>query len=228
MKKHLVSALVLMFVSAFLTVTAASGQSCPKVAFPFDPGEKIAADDWVPADFEGRKKVALDEFTYSWTASAGKIKHESPNNYYIYVDTTGIAEGTRIDVQVTAVRGSCKSSASTWLVVLPSRSVGKEIAKPVPVVTPTPAVLPTPTPCPKVTVAARDSVDAGDTLMFAAILKDFDPKDMPTFSWSVSGGTISTGQGTTAIKLDTSELGGQVITATVSVFGPYGCTGSYS
>jgi hypothetical protein len=88
--------------------------------------------------------------------------------------------------------------------------------------------LPTPASCPKVTVAARDFVDAGDTLMFAAILKDFDPKDMPTFSWSVSGGTISTGQGTTAIKMDTSELGGQVITATVSVFGPYGCTGSYS
>jgi hypothetical protein len=228
MKKHLILALVLMFVSAFSMVTAASAHSCPKVMFPFDPGEKFRPEHSIAADFEGRKKIDLNEFTYSWTVSSGKIIQENPNNFYIQIDTTGIAEGTRIDVQVTAVRGSCKSSASTWLVVLPSRSVGKEIAKPVPVVTPTPAVLPTPTPCPKVTVAARDSVDAGDTLMFAAILKDFDPKDMPTFSWSVSGGTISTGQGTTSIKLDTSELGGQVITATVSVFGPYGCTGSYS
>ncbi|HEV8370785.1 MAG TPA: hypothetical protein VGQ39_22745, partial [Pyrinomonadaceae bacterium] len=41
----------------------------------------------------------------------------------------------------------------------------------------------------------------------------------PTYNWSVSAGTISSGQGTSAITVDTSGLGGQSVTATVSVGG---------
>jgi hypothetical protein len=41
----------------------------------------------------------------------------------------------------------------------------------------------------------------------------------PTFNWTVSAGTISSGQGTSTITVDTTGTGGQTITATVDVGG---------
>jgi hypothetical protein len=40
-----------------------------------------------------------------------------------------------------------------------------------------------------------------------------------TYNWSVSAGTITSGQGTTTITVDTAGLGGQSVTATVTVGG---------
>ncbi|MCA1565642.1 MAG: hypothetical protein LC803_08380 [Acidobacteria bacterium] len=41
----------------------------------------------------------------------------------------------------------------------------------------------------------------------------------PTFNWTVSAGMISSGQGTSSIKVDTTGIGGQTVTATVDVGG---------
>ncbi len=40
-----------------------------------------------------------------------------------------------------------------------------------------------------------------------------------TYNWSVSAGTITSGQGTSTITVDTTGLGGQSVTATVSIGG---------
>jgi hypothetical protein len=48
-------------------------------------------------------------------------------------------------------------------------------------------------------------------------------QDGVTFNWSVSGGTITSGQGTPNITIDTRGLRGQTVTATVEVGGD-GCT----
>jgi hypothetical protein len=40
-----------------------------------------------------------------------------------------------------------------------------------------------------------------------------------TYNWSVSAGTISSGQGTSSIQVDTAGLGGQTVTATVELGG---------
>src|SRR5258705_10595666 len=40
-----------------------------------------------------------------------------------------------------------------------------------------------------------------------------------TYNWSVSAGTISGGQGTSSITVDTAGLGGQTVTATVELGG---------
>src|SRR6185295_5501764 len=46
------------------------------------------------------------------------------------------------------------------------------------------------------------------------------PGDMTvTYNWSVSAGTIESGQGTSSITVDTAGLGGQSVTATVEVGG---------
>jgi hypothetical protein len=49
----------------------------------------------------------------------------------------------------------------------------------------------------------------------------------PTYNWSVSAGTISSGQGTSSITVDTTGAGGQTVTATVSLGGADpACTGT--
>jgi len=49
----------------------------------------------------------------------------------------------------------------------------------------------------------------------------------PTYNWSVSAGTITNGQGTTTITVDTAGLGSSTVTATVSLGGADpACTGT--
>jgi hypothetical protein len=71
--------------------------------------------------------------------------------------------------------------------------------------------------CPTVTVSCPDSVRAGEELTFTANVTGGDANVDPTFNWTVSAGTISSGQGTATIMVDTAGAGGQTITATVDV-----------
>ena len=73
--------------------------------------------------------------------------------------------------------------------------------------------------CPAVTVSCPDSVQAGEELTFTASVSGGDANVDPTYNWSVSAGTISSGQGTSTIIVDTAGTGGQTITATVDVGG---------
>lgn len=73
--------------------------------------------------------------------------------------------------------------------------------------------------CPTITVSCPDSVQAGKELTFTASVSGGDENVGPTFNWSVSVGTISSGQGTATIIVDTTGTGGQTITATVDVGG---------
>ncbi len=90
--------------------------------------------------------------------------------------------------------------------------------------------------CPRTAVSCPDSVHAGDKLLFSADVRGGDAKVVPTYNWTVSAGSIASGQGTPTIEVVTSEIGGQSVTATVEVSGfdrscGYGssaasCTGS--
>jgi hypothetical protein len=75
------------------------------------------------------------------------------------------------------------------------------------------------TACPTVTVSCPDAVDDGVPLTFTANVSGGDPNVTPTFNWTVSAGTISSGQGTSSITVDTTGVGGQTVTATVDVGG---------
>jgi hypothetical protein len=78
---------------------------------------------------------------------------------------------------------------------------------------------PTPSACPVVRVSCPDEVKEKETLTFTANVAGGDQNVTPTFNWSVSAGTISSGQGTSSITADTDGVGGQTITATVDVGG---------
>lgn len=71
--------------------------------------------------------------------------------------------------------------------------------------------------CPIVRVSCPDSVRAGEELTFTVDVSDGDPSVTPTFNWTISAGTISSGQGTATISVDTTDTAGQTITATVDV-----------
>ncbi|HEX8635338.1 MAG TPA: hypothetical protein VF703_14415 [Pyrinomonadaceae bacterium] len=75
--------------------------------------------------------------------------------------------------------------------------------------------------CPTVTVSCPDTAaeNLEDALTFTANVSGGDPNVTPTFNWTVSAGTISSGQGTSSIKVDTTGIGGQTVTATVDVGG---------
>jgi len=76
-----------------------------------------------------------------------------------------------------------------------------------------------PPPCPTISASCPSDVDQGSPITFTASVSGGPASLSPTYNWSVSAGTISGGQGTSSITVDTAGLGGQTVTATVEVGG---------
>ena len=137
-----------------------------------------------------------DTLLYTYTTTGGRITGEGPN---VTWDLTGVTPGTyTASVEVDDGCG-CISFSSTQVTVTACTGC-------VP-------------PCPTVNVSCPDTVDAGSPVTFTANVSGGDPNVTPTFNWSVSAGTISSGQGTSSITVDTTGLSGQTITATVDIGG---------
>jgi hypothetical protein len=71
-------------------------------------------------------------------------------------------------------------------------------------------------PCPTVSVSCPSEVDEGQAITFTSSVSS---DTNVTYNWSVSAGTISSGQGTSSIAVDTTGLGGQTVTATLELGG---------
>jgi hypothetical protein len=71
-------------------------------------------------------------------------------------------------------------------------------------------------PCPTLSVSCPSDVKVGEPITFTASVSG---DASVTYNWSVSAGTISSGQGTSSITVDTAGLGGQTVTATVELGG---------
>ena len=86
-----------------------------------------------------------------------------------------------------------------------------------------------PQQCPSITVSCPDSAEEPQEPTYTANVSGGDPNVTPTFNWTVSAGMISSGQGTSSIRVETTGVGGQSITATVDVGGfPRECRTSNS
>jgi hypothetical protein len=68
-------------------------------------------------------------------------------------------------------------------------------------------------------VSCPSEVEAGQPITFTASVSGDTGGATTTFNWSVSAGTISSGQGTSTITVDTTGAGGQSVTATVNIGG---------
>lgn len=74
--------------------------------------------------------------------------------------------------------------------------------------------------CPTVKVVCIDAVSVGEQLKITAMVTGGDPNVTPTYNWTVSAGTIESGQGTSSIDVSTAELTESgFITATVDIGG---------
>ena len=87
----------------------------------------------------------------------------------------------------------------------------------------------TPLTCGIVGIDGPAQVDPGTPVVFKVKITGIIHTTKPEFKWKLSAGTITTGQGTDQITVDTVGLGGQEMTVTAELSGaPLGCNGSAS
>ena len=85
----------------------------------------------------------------------------------------------------------------------------------------------TPLTCGIVGIDGPSEAELGTTLQFKVKITGMLHMTKPEFKWTVSAGTIISGQGTDQISVDTAGLGGQDVTTRVELSGATpGCNGS--
>jgi len=134
-----------------------------------------------------------DTLLYTWSVTGGKLSGEGRT---VSWDLSGVNPGTyTASVEVNDGNGHTVSSTTTVTV---AECTG---CKP---------------PCPTVSVSCPSDVALGAPITFSASVSG---NMSVTYNWSVSAGTISSGQGTSSITVDSANLGGQTVTATVELGG---------
>lgn len=137
---------------------------------------------------------------YKWTTSDGVISGEGP---VVTWNLAGLKPGyhkASLDIQSSGSDGTCQAFSSVSVLVNPCAEV-----KPL---------------CPAIEVVCPASLAAGETLTFSSRMTGGVPANTKAvYNWTVSAGTIISGQGTDTIKVDTTNTGGEAVTATLSVGG---------
>lgn len=204
--------LALVILSVYFWTPSISAQKPPTQTATFmAPSLNLTADRSVILACEGETKrivVTLNANAgspqgipgrYRWTTEAGRIEGVGP---IVSWDLSGVRPG-RYQVNVETETGTdgqtCQAFSSTS-VLLECPSV------PPPV-------------CPTVSIVGPKNFEPGQTVTFASALTSNSSAVSPVYSWDVSAGKILDGQGTNSIKVDTTDLGGQIITARLSLTG---------
>jgi hypothetical protein len=135
-----------------------------------------------------------DTLLYSYTVTGGRITGEGAN---VSWDLSGVGPGTyTASVEVDDGCGCQVTSTATVTIAACSDCVAP------------------PPPCPTVNVSCPDQADPGPVTFTANVGGG---PGSQTYNWSVSAGTITSGQGTSSITVNASA--GQTITATVELGG---------
>jgi Bacterial Ig domain len=189
------------------TVTAVS-TSISSILRPCPPGENPV--DCVPTGNEVSLTANAtdpdnDTLLYTWSVTGGRLTGEGRT---VTWDLSGVAAGSYTATVEVDDGNQHKASGSAIVTVGDCKC-----AKP-------------PPPCPTVSVSCASTADPGTAIKFTASVSGGEGLSL-TYNWSVSTGTITGGQGTNEITVDTTGLGGQVVTATVSLGGvDPSCTGT--
>jgi Bacterial Ig domain len=148
-----------------------------------------------------------DQLLYTWSVTGGRLTGEGRQ---VTWDLTGVQNGTYTATVEVNDGNMHKATGSATVTVADCT----DCLKP-------------PPPCPTVSVTCPSDVDANQPITFTASVTGGDTGATWTYNWSVSAGTISSGQGTSTITVDTAGIGGQSVTATVSIGGADpSCTGT--
>lgn len=193
-----------------VSATASMAQSRKRVRVAGAPTLSVTSDPTVVRNCEGDAATVRlnanatsssgNDLRYKWTANGGRVSGSGPN---VVWDLAGATPGVyQVVVDVDEGDPNCAAFASVAVVVTE--------CPPIPPPTPT---------CPTVTVSCPDSATEGAPATFTANVSGGTTNVTPTYHWTVTAGTITSGQGTTSITVDTAGLAGQTIRATLDVEG---------
>ena len=137
-----------------------------------------------------------DTLLYTYTVTGGRITGDGPNTTW---DLSGVTPGTyTASVEVDDGCG-CVAFSSTTVTVGSCEGC-----------------IP---PCPTISISCpTDTIQAGSPATVSVNLSGGGNFNV-TYNWTVSAGTISSGQGTSSITVDTTGQAGHNITATVEIGG---------
>jgi hypothetical protein len=146
-----------------------------------------------------------DQLLYTWSVTGGRLSGEGRQ---VTWDLSGVANGSYTATVEVNDGNQHTANGSTTVTVADC-----------------PGCVPPPPPCPTVSVSCPTDVEPNAPITFTASVTN--GPSAVTYNWSVSAGTISSGQGTSTITVDTNGQSGSSITATVSVGGADpSCTGT--
>jgi hypothetical protein len=138
-----------------------------------------------------------DTLLYTYSTTGGRVTGEGANATW---DLAGVQPGTYTATVEVDDGCGCVAFSSTTVTVA-------ACADCVP-------------PCPTITVdCPTTAVQPGSPATVTVNLSGGAPGLTPTYNWSVSDGTIASGQGTPSITVDTTGQAGKNITATVQIGG---------
>lgn len=142
---------------------------------------------------------------YAWRAAAGRITGDGAT---VNWDLTGVNPGYHkayVDIDTGSGDELCQAFAATTVLVKPC---------------PPPAPV-----CPTVKISCPDNVIVGRPLTFTSTVTGGSPKVPQSYNWTISAGSIISGQGTNSITVNTTGLEGQSVRATLSMGGyPMDCS----
>ncbi|MDQ3667579.1 MAG: hypothetical protein M3410_13580 [Acidobacteriota bacterium] len=185
------------------------------------PTVSLAADQAVLNACEGDTSAALvrlnakatspngNPIRYNWTTSAGRI---DGNGAAVNWDLSGVRPGYyKAFLAIDSGSGdeACEAFSSIAVFVK--------------------CPPPPPPVCPNVYITCPDRVELDQPVTFTSSLTGGSGNVTPNFNWTVSAGRIIEGQGTGSIKVDTTGLAGQTLSATLTMGGyPLDCSASCS
>lgn len=135
---------------------------------------------------------------YRWSSPVGRIVHDGPAATW---DLSGLKPGyyeAFVEIDTGNEDSSCEAFASIRVLV---------------------ECPPPPPACPTVSIICPNSRQPGQPLTFSSTLSGGLGNVTPAYTWTISNGRIIEGQGSSSITVDTAGLGGQTLTATLSIGG---------
>ena len=149
-----------------------------------------------------------DKLLFTWAVTAGRLRGDGRN---VTWDLGGVPEGTYTASVEVNDGNQLTSNASTTVTVALCSDCGYVTL-----------------PCPTVSVSCPSEVRSKQQIAFEATVSGGTPDITPTYQWTLSTGKITSGQGTSKVVVDASDLARQSLTATVTVGGGFhpACSGN--
>jgi hypothetical protein len=180
--------------------------SCP-VYLQMTPEHRCSPEREVELSATAGSQDADNRLLFLWQVTGGRLRGEGQK---VTWDLSGLADGTYTATVEVNDGNQLTASASTTVTTARCSDCMTVVI-----------------PCPVVAVACPSRADSKQSLVYEATVSGGYTELKTTYTWSVTAGKIISGQGTTKITVDASNLAGQSITATVTV-GGYDprCTGN--